>query len=79
MVGDKKSIINATVKKVKVNKREVPSMYWRAHKILEKHGLDDAAFCRAFRMDKRGAREMRKEMEHYFGKKPNGEDKNSIK
>ena len=80
MVGDKESIINATVTvKVKVNKREVPSLYWKIHKVLEKRELDDAAFCRSFRINKREAWEMRKELEVWFGKKPNGEDKNSIK
>ena len=90
---------------MKVDKREVPSIYWKFYKLLEKHGLDDGSMStklaasenakvisNKFRLNKREARKAMKEMKEYdekkkiekgleqwFGKKPNGEDKNSIK
>ena len=77
---------------MEVKKQEVPSLYWRLYKALEKHELDDGSLARSFRINKRDARkaikeikeykekkEMEKGLEYWFGKKPNGEKKNSIK
>ena len=65
-------------------------MYWKFYKLLEKHGLDDGnmsaklassenakVVSSKFRLNKREARKVEKELEYWFGKKPNGDKKDS--
>lgn len=75
---------------MKADKREVPSLYWKVYKLLETHGLDDGTISTKlassenakvvsskFRLNKREARKVEKELEYWFGKKPNGDIKDS--
>lgn len=60
--------------------RGIPSLYWKAHELLKKCELDDESLiakdlAHKFRINKWEAKKIRKELEYWFGEKPNGGEK----
>lgn len=50
--------------------RPIPLLYWKAHELLKKQGLDDETLASKYRINKKDAAEIRREIEFWFGEKP---------
>jgi len=48
--------------------KSIPIIYWKVHEMLKNDGLDDETLCRKFRLNKRDAKSVRKDIEWWFGK-----------
>lgn len=50
--------------------RTLPLLYWKVNQMLKQDGLDDETLAVKFRLSKKDAKQVRKEIEWWFGKEP---------
>ena len=48
----------------------IPFIYWKVHEQLKRDGLDDETLAAKFRLTKKDAKKVRKDIEFWFGSKP---------
>lgn len=50
--------------------KKIPLLYWKAFEMLKKKGLDDESLASQYRINRREAAEVRKDIEFWFGENP---------